>query len=157
VKRRSVLAVVAGLGLSGALGWRFFGGSEEDGVAVIVHKRLDYLKLDPAGVRQFSRDYAERRLISGAKLRAIAGAAAAYQRLDFLAGIVRHGEDRIVTKYLLSSDFFRSGADESRTVHYLGFFDPLRSCGNPWARAVDTGGSDGHGLLARVERRSKSV
>ena len=65
-----------------------------------------------------------------------------YRRLDLgdrnsLTAAIRHGEERIVTNYLLSSDFFVNGADESRTVRYLGFYDPLRACSNPFAR-LDT-------------------
>jgi hypothetical protein len=110
-------------------------------VAVIVFKRLDYLKLDEQGVRQFARDYAARHLISEGKLRMVAAAGLLYTHLpisgaSFLTSGIHHGEDRIVTKYLLSTDFFQSGADESQTVQYLGFYDPLHGCGNPFARPV---------------------
>jgi hypothetical protein len=35
-----------------------------------------------------------------------------------------------------SSDFFKNGADESRTVRYIGNYDPLIACGNPFAGAA---------------------
>ena len=41
--------------------------------------------------------------------------------------------------FLLSSDFFALGADESKTVRYRGYYDPVRQvdrCGNPFARPV---------------------
>jgi hypothetical protein len=49
---------------------------------------------------------------------------------------IRHGEDRVVTQYLMSSDFFKNGADETRTVRYAGYYDPMIACGNPFARPV---------------------
>jgi hypothetical protein len=62
--------------------------------------------------------------------------------INVLTNGIRHGEERIVTKYLLSSDFFSSGADESKTVHYVRLFDALRGCCNPFARpVVETAGS----------------
>lgn len=39
------------------------------------------------------------------------------------------------TRYLMSTDFFRHGADESRLVRYVGFYDPDRTaCNNPFAQ-----------------------
>jgi len=42
-----------------------------------------------------------------------------------------------VTQYLISSDFFKNGADKNRTVNYLGYYDPMVACNNPFARPVD--------------------
>jgi hypothetical protein len=53
--------------------------------------------------------------------------------LNLLTDDIRRGEDRVVTTFLLSTDFFELGSDEARAVHYVDFFDPLR-CGNPFAR-----------------------
>jgi hypothetical protein len=147
VKRRSLLFALAGAGAVSLAGWRLLCGSDEEAVAAIVFKRLGYLKLDEAGVRQFARDYAARHLISEAKLRMVAAAGALYKQVpisgaSFLTSGIRHGEDRIVTKYLLSTDFFQSGADESQTVQYLGFFDPRNGCGNPFARPVMQAGPE---------------
>jgi hypothetical protein len=47
-------------------------------------------------------------------------------------------EDSLVSTYLLSSDFFLNGADESRKINYVAYYDPMRPCQNPFARpAVD--------------------
>jgi hypothetical protein len=51
-----------------------------------------------------------------------------------IGSALRHGEERVVSTYLLSSDFLINGADESRVVRYLGFYDPMRACGNPFAQ-----------------------
>jgi hypothetical protein len=41
----------------------------------------------------------------------------------------------VYTRYLLSTDFFRNGADESRRVRYLSFYHPyVTICYNPLAR-----------------------
>lgn len=149
MKRRHVLMGLAGLAVAAELTVH---SSDEAGVAAVIFKRLSYLDLDPRGVRQFARDYAARRLMSPVKLRAVSAAGALYSRLpqaweDFLSRDIAHGEERIVTTFLLSSDLFRgskSAAErEKRVVRYLGFFDPLRG-GNPFARLrAQTGSSSG--------------
>jgi len=136
--RRTFLAVACA-GLLGAGGWRFFRARDEDAILMVLRKRLDYLQLDPAGIRSFARDLASRRLLSRGRLRLMMTFSPLYRRFDlngqnFLAVAIRHGEERIVSNYLLSSDFFINGADQSRIVRYLGFYDPLRACSNPFAR-----------------------
>jgi hypothetical protein len=43
--------------------------------------------------------------------------------------------DRVQAQFLLSTDFFRFDADESRVVAYVGFYDPiLTPSNNPLAR-----------------------
>jgi hypothetical protein len=43
--------------------------------------------------------------------------------------------DRARAQLLLSTDFFRFDADESRVIQYAGFYDPsLAPCTNPFAR-----------------------
>jgi len=140
IKRRYFL--VAGLAGTVALaGLRFKHSTEEQSIAAILHKRLGYLKLNPEGVRAFAIDLAARHAISPFRLRLVAAMGSMYEHLDstrhnFLANAIRHGEERVVTSYLLSSDFFVNGSDESRTVNYVSFYDPLRACGSPFARRV---------------------
>jgi hypothetical protein len=44
-------------------------------------------------------------------------------------------QDRICESFLMSSDFFRNGADESKPVRYLALYQPRRAgCTNPFAR-----------------------
>jgi hypothetical protein len=142
LKRRNFVLGLAGLGGIGALaGWDIARVTPEDAVVMVLRKRLNYLTLDEAGVWQFARDCVTRMPVSSAKLRIIAAIAPIYSRLptspDTYAGsLTRFGEERIVTRYLLSSDFFVGGADEQRVVHYLAYFDALRACSNPFARPV---------------------
>jgi hypothetical protein len=140
IRRRYLL--LGGLaGVVGFAGLRLAFTSDEDSIAAILHKRLDYLKLDADGVRAFARDLAAKHSISSVRLRSVGAMGPLYGELDptrrdFLSNGIRHGEERVVTGYLLSSDFFLNGSDESRIVRYLGFYDPLHACGNPFARRV---------------------
>jgi hypothetical protein len=108
-------------------------------VAKILHKRLDYLTLDPQGVAQFAQDIVADG-ISGSKMILVDAMGPLYTDTqlspdDKIGATVRHGEDRVVTQYLLSSDLFINGADTSRIVRYRGYYNPMVACaGNPFAR-----------------------
>ena len=112
----------------------------EDAVVTVLRKRLSYLKLDEAGLRAFAHDYTAAGKMARGKLRLIAALAPLYRWLpadDSTPTAVRHGEERVVSAYLLSSDFFVNGADEQQPVGYLGLFDPWANplaCQNPFAR-----------------------
>jgi hypothetical protein len=141
MRRRDILLAFAGLSLTGVVSSRLLRASSEEGVADVVFKQLKYLKLDPEGVRKFARDYSAGHVIPSVKLRVVSAAGPLYMNLtltgaNVVTNGIRHGEERIVTKYLLSSDFFSSGADESNTVHYVRLFDALHGCCNPFARPV---------------------
>jgi hypothetical protein len=142
LSRRHVLAAAA-LGATGVGLWRFHAAKDEDGIVAVLKKRLDYLQLDEAGVHAFAMDLAGRKSIDSTKLRLLAFGAPLYEYTDVSAVapeyLLEHGEERIVSLYLLSSDFFRNGSDESRLVRYVAFYDPLTSpmpCANPFFRAI---------------------
>ncbi|HEY3731875.1 MAG TPA: hypothetical protein VGL28_11510 [Steroidobacteraceae bacterium] len=140
MKRRYFL-ISALAGAFGLAALRYAFGSDQGAIAKVVFKKLSYLKLDPAGVRQFAHDLARTHAISDARLRLTDALGPLYtlpalssdNRLD---NAIRHGEDRITTLYLLSTDFFKNGADESREVKYLSLYDALVACSNPFARPV---------------------
>ena len=140
LQRRTFL--VSGLiAVAGVAGWRALDSSEEDAICLVIRKRLDYLNLDDTGLKAFSRDLVAKNMISGARLRAVSALGVLYTAVPFTGKnaferSVRHGEERIASSYLLSSDFFVNGADSSRIVRYLGFYDPLHACGNPFARRI---------------------
>ena len=139
--RRALLLGSGCLALLGVSSFRYLHASDEDAIVAVLRRCLGYLRLDDDGVRRFAHDYAAAHLISTAKLRALDAVGPLYSHLPFnsrtlLPRDMRRGEERVVTKFLLSSDFFAHGADMTRTVRYVGLFDPLRGCGNPFARAV---------------------
>ncbi len=139
MKRRSFLMAFASA--AAFAGWRFVRGTDEDAIVAVVNKRLNYLKLDPADVRRFARNLAATDKISSGRLRVLTAAGPLYSDLawpnrGFPWNGVRHGEERVVSIFLLSSDFFLNGADVSRPVRYLGEYDPIIACRNPFARPV---------------------
>jgi hypothetical protein len=143
MKRRTFfLGAAAAAAVTAASGAAMMLGKDEDTIAMVLHARLPYLTLDPEGVRKFSADLAGLHVVSGARMKLLRLIRPIYQRFELSAGEnalaykLRHGEERIVSLYLLASDFFINGADESRTVRYLGLLDSTRACGNPFARLV---------------------
>jgi hypothetical protein len=140
IKRRHVL-LTAIAGIAGIVGVRFALSSDEDAILAVLRKRLDYLQLEERGLKAYARDLAASHRIASIRLRWVQMIGPLYTKFDSLgrnpiAHSVRHGEERIVSTYLLSSDFFVNGQDESQIVRYLGFYDPLRACANPFARRM---------------------
>ncbi len=90
-------------------------------VILTLRRRLDYLELEEEGMVRFARDLRKRRL------------QALLRRLK--AGDTE-AADWLEQQFLMSSDFFWNGADESRIIGYMGFYDPYeRPCANPFARS----------------------
>lgn len=138
MRRRGLLI---GLGsLCGVLlTWRYFDSRSQDAIAAVIHKRLGYLRLDQAGVRQFAGDLDAKHQISDPKLDLLAASGPLYTRLslggsDPASKHITNIEDSIVTSFLLSSDLFSSHDSQDRVVRYVGMFDVLRACSNPFAR-----------------------
>ena len=133
---------LAGVGaVAGLLGWRLSRATAEAAIAMVIHKRLAYLQLDATGVLRFARELAAKNDIAIYKLRTIAAAGRLYSDVSYaghnkIANAIREGKERIVTIFLLSSDFFLMGADEARVVQYLDLYDAMRACSNPFARPV---------------------
>jgi hypothetical protein len=142
-RRLFVISTVFGtIGLAAGLALRIT--SRESAVVAVLRKCLPYLQLDEGGVARFAKDIVAMRVISDWKLLVLDAAGPLYGRMihrtdtDPLTSAIRHGEDRILTAFLISSDFFLNGADESRVVHYLGYYDAVaRPCSNPFARPVE--------------------
>lgn len=106
---KGALATLGLGGLASVLWWR-----RADPALRRIKRQLSYLRLDRRGVRDFLSDYA-----------AAYGASRAETTED----------SRLALHFLVSSDFFEHGADESRTIHYVRLYDPyLSPCFNPFAR-----------------------
>ena len=131
--RRAFIAtlVAAATGAGGWWFWRNQFGDQTPEVRLnpwtelvvsTLRQRLDYLELEEEGVVHFARDLRKRRLHT------------LLRRLK--AGDAETAE-WLVQQFLMSSDFFWNGADESRPVGYMGYYDPYeRPCANPFARPV---------------------
>lgn len=140
LSRRALLVAAGAAGLSGFAGLRFVLADPEQAIVAVLRKRLDYLRLDDDGLAAFARDVLRRDAVSKTRLRALSAVGLMALPLDVVGvrpAVLRNGEERIVTFYLLSTDFFANGADVSRVVRYLGYYDPfLRPCQNPFPRSV---------------------
>lgn len=139
------VVAVAGLGAVGA------DLATEAEIVSAVRRRLSMLKLDEAGLHAFAKAQiatllAKRPTVARVKTRLRAALAKApvvhYEGISTDKRTRRQRfEDNLATVFLLSSDFFWNGADESRVVKYRELYDPMRACGNPFARSpapVDT-------------------
>jgi hypothetical protein len=148
MKRRKFL--FAGLGVIAVVG---AGGivlgpmAAESEIVAHVRQRLSFLKLDEAGLKAFAKDQvavllAKRPTWNRWKyhfMSVFSKSFTRYEHSNDTRNRRQRLEDNIASTYLLSSDFFVNGADQSQVVQYVAFYDPLRGCGNPFARmAVDT-------------------
>ncbi|HME41154.1 MAG TPA: hypothetical protein VKG63_19520 [Steroidobacteraceae bacterium] len=142
VKRRRILQIGLGIAAAAALGvWGVDIASEAE-IAATVRRRLGFLHLDDAGLHSFAKDYISALLAKrpswyrwkyhiqsffrkpGARWGISTDTRSRRERLA----------DNLATLYLLSSDLFSKGADESRTIQYVSLYDPMRACGSPFAR-----------------------
>jgi len=144
ISRRMLLLGGAG-GLFGLAGLRLGLVTPESAVAIIIRRQLAYLKIDDADVERFARDYTAAGRTSRNKLRLVAAVEPLFRLLP-VGGAgpasVRYGEERVVTEFLLSSDFFVNGGDVALPVRYLGVHEPWKPgnvCRHPFAiRTVST-------------------
>lgn len=148
VKRRHFLV---GIGVAAAaLAGLWVGDvATKSEIATAVRKRLGFLRLDEKGLDAFAKD----------QMNALLAKRPSWDRMkyhfdalftkpaeaSFGSSIDKRSrrerlEDHFATIYLMSSDFFQHNADESRVVHYVALFDPMRACDNPFARPM-LGGS----------------
>jgi hypothetical protein len=141
-RRRLLIGGLATVGVAG-LGVLAFGRSAaEQHIMTAVRGRLTFLKLDEAGLHEFAKDQvgallAKRPTWSRLKyhfLNVFTKSFSKYDRSNDTRTRSERAADGFASTYLLSSDFFLNGADVSRTVEYVRFYDPMIPCGNPFAR-----------------------
>lgn len=143
LSRRKFLAAGV-VTIAGLATIRYVRSSEESAIVSVLRKQLHYLDLDEEGMHSYARDLTSRKLVSRNRLRLIDVAGPLYADLVVPSGAsllmrsLRNGEERVISLYLLSSDFFINGADETKMVRYLRFYDPLdlHPCSNPFARPL---------------------
>ena len=149
--RRRFLLIASGAVVAAAVGIVGIAPSvTESQIVSHVRRRLSFLKLDEAGLQAFARDQvaallAKRPTWNRMKYHfftLFTNSFTRYDRSNERRSRIERMTDGFASTYLLSSDFFVNGADAARLVRYLSLYDPLRACGNPFARpAVDTSNS----------------
>lgn len=143
VKRRGFLI---GIGLLGVAALGVWGAdiATESEIVSGVRRRLPFLRFDEAGLHAFAKDYIRSLLAKRPSwyrwkyhiLSLFSKPAARWGMSTDKRSRLQRQEDFLATVYLLSSDFFTTGALESRAVQYVSLYDPMRACSNPFARPV---------------------
>lgn len=141
--RRKFLLGLGSVGVLGGLGlWGFGRDGIENAIVSVLRKRLDFLNLHEPGLNAFAADQTSKILakrVSMGRLRyhflsAVSSSFKRYERASVARTRRERAEDLLVSTYLLSSDFFINGSDESREVRYVAYYDAMRPCNNPFAR-----------------------
>jgi len=147
MRRRAFLVGGLGVVLVAGLGvWGFGRPLTEAQIVSHLRRRLSFLHLEEQGLREFAHDQmsallAKRPTWVRWKYHFLHIFAKSFSRFDTSndhRSRIERLEDNLASTYLLSSDFFINGADESRLVRYRSYYDPMRPCGNPFARPVLT-------------------
>jgi len=162
VTRRRFLVVASGVVVAAAVGVVGIAPAvTESQIVSHVRRRLSFLMLDEAGLRAFAHDQvaallAKRPTWNRMKyhfLSAFTNSFTKYDRSNDRRSRIERMTDGFASTYLLSSDFFVNGANDAQVVRYRSLYDPLRPCGNPFARPVvgsaNTVGSAPVGRTAR--------
>lgn len=117
--------------------WRF--GRPTSVVIAILKRRVGYLKNEPGSFERFAEEYVNYKREHLRQLARMSVIAFPFTYVTLYRWLpmghpLRRLEDNVVTKFLLSTDFFMHGADESRDLKYLSFYEPqLAPCRNPFA------------------------
>jgi len=117
--------------------WRF--GRPTSVVVAVLKRRVGYLTTEPGSFERFAREYVEYKKGHREQLAKLSVVAFPLTYLTLYRWLpmghpMRRLEDNVVTRYLLSTDFFIHSADESREVKYLSFYEPHTApCRNPFA------------------------
>lgn len=109
-------------------------------IFTVFEKRLSYLKWDKTEVMIFIQDFManiDNKIYIQNKLNKFSFLYPLYNYTNLLdktpfASKIRSFEEKVVTNFLLSTNFFREGADETKPVKYLFYYDPYKApCQNP--------------------------
>ena len=134
MNRRNFLKLtgITGVAVLALPGFGFVSTSVKEAAVGIIMQELDYLKLDKKGVEQYVEDhykthYINNSLTSQLKIRSFYFLHVKPEKSYLVKDLVEN--------YLLSTDFFINKMDESKTVKYLGLYDPYtKPCFNPFSR-----------------------
>jgi hypothetical protein len=116
--------------------WRY--GKSSRVVVAILKRRVGYLKNEPGSFERFAREYVDYKKEYATELARLSAIALPFTYVTLYRWLpmghpLRRLEDNVVSKYLLSTDFFQHDADESRNLKYLSFYEPQHApCRNPF-------------------------
>jgi hypothetical protein len=166
IKRRRFLLGGLGIAALSALSVWGAGVAAESEIAIAIRRRLAFLRFDEAGLHSFAKDYLQ---FTKDYVRSRLAIHPSWYSWKFhIYSLLRGRVDRLglsndtrsrrqrleeywATLFLLSSDFFVTGANESRVVRYVALYDPMRACGSPFARPAYDSAAEGQ--EARVGSR----
>jgi len=104
----------------------------------ILKKDLEQLKINDEIFDKFISDALANKYFSGYSLRK-KWLIRIYDAIQFSGSLpyamqYREYRSQLVADFLMSTDFFTNGMDESMEIGYIGFYDPyLRPCSNPFS------------------------
>ncbi len=115
-------------------------------------------------MRAFARDMVARKVIASNRLHAILAAGPLYSKLaltddNALDRSVHHGEERITTAYLLSSDFFLNGTDATLRSSLPGLLrsdSSVQQSLRPHRQRIESRGGGSAACSSSQNRKSKS-
>ena len=140
ISRRTFLLTALVGGVSICVGSIWFVGSRRGGVAEliasVVRKKLHFLQIDENGLQQFAQDFGElAEATYGDGLNWLTWFRPLYEYTNLLTSVdmVDVPAEQIAGLFMMSSDFFREGSDETRVIEYVRLYDPYsRVCANPF-------------------------
>jgi hypothetical protein len=139
ITRRRLIgtAIAAAVGLTG---WCAYENNYSNLIVSILTTKLEFLNLDEVDLNTFAHEFAADAGTFGSKGHLLALTYPVLRRADFMRmgkadTEIAEFEYRVVSKFLLSTDYFKNGADETRPVRYVAYNSPYRfACGNPFAQ-----------------------
>lgn len=137
-RRRFIAGVAAALVLCSCYvahwWWRYVRARDPSTlIRAIVERHARGMQIASADIDRFASDFGPELMGFTGNSAAWAGILApAYRMLDLLAWSETLGsqlrllEDHVMTRFLMSTDFFFNGADSGKPVRYLVLYDPLK-------------------------------
>jgi hypothetical protein len=125
-------------GLAGLMGFYVFEHRFQDLIVSILEDNLSYLDLGDIDLYAFADEYIADEGSFGMKGTLYALGYPVIKRAEFL-NLEREEttmfNQRMLERFLLSTDFFWNDADETRKIQYLAYNNPIHSpCANPFAQ-----------------------
>jgi hypothetical protein len=136
-RRTILLGSLAGL-FGARLLYKWYWGDPTQVIEAILTRRVGHLRVEAKAFSTFAAAYLKSRAEHEDRLRHLSTASLALQFFTPYTWLgsrhpLRRLENNVVSMFLLSTDFFQNGADETRAVSYVAFYDPTAAiCRNPF-------------------------